>query len=153
MATVDFSGVKEMTQRLQGLEKSVNGFLQDFGEQVAHKVMTLAMERTPVDTGKLKASWSVGEVELSGNTLRVEIKNAAEHADFKEFGHHTRNGGWVDGKYMLTYSIDEVLQDLGLDFRLAINNWFDHGAGGFQSYWEDDWRQKSAEERRRIRGV
>lgn len=44
-----------------------------------------------------------------GNTYVIEIKNPVEYASYVEFGHRTRGGkGWVNGRFMLTISEQEV---------------------------------------------
>jgi hypothetical protein len=44
-----------------------------------------------------------------GNDYVIEIINPVEYASYVEFGHRTRNHkGWVEGKFMLTISEDEI---------------------------------------------
>ena len=39
----------------------------------------------------------------------IEIINPVEYASYVEYGHRTRNHkGWVEGKFMLTVSEDEI---------------------------------------------
>ena len=38
----------------------------------------------------------------------VEIVNPVDYASYVEFGHRTVNGGWVNGKYMLTISEEKL---------------------------------------------
>ena len=49
-------------------------------------------------------------VHKSGNLYTIEIKNPVEYASYVEFGHRTKSGGWVDGKYMLTISEERLKQ-------------------------------------------
>ncbi len=44
----------------------------------------------------------------SGDTYTIEIVNPVEYAPYVEFGHRTRNGGWVEGLFMLTISSQEI---------------------------------------------
>ena len=47
-----------------------------------------------------------------GNTYVIEVVNPVEYASYVEFGHRTRNHeGWVEGKFMLTISEQEVQGD------------------------------------------
>lgn len=49
------------------------------------------------------------QVNKVGNDYVVEIINPVEYASYVEFGHRTRNHkGWVEGKFMLTISEDEI---------------------------------------------
>lgn len=47
-------------------------------------------------------------VQKSGNVYTVEIVNPVYYASYVEFGHRTVNGGWVNGKYMLTVSEERL---------------------------------------------
>lgn len=49
-------------------------------------------------------------VRKVGDYYEIEIINPVEYASYVEFGHRTRNGGWVDGKYMLTISEERLKQ-------------------------------------------
>ena len=49
-------------------------------------------------------------VHKSGNLYTIEVKNPVEYASYVEFGHRTKSGGWVDGKYMLTISEERLKQ-------------------------------------------
>ena len=48
------------------------------------------------------------EVQKSGGVFTVTIKNPVEYAQYVEYGHRTRKGGWVEGRFMLTISEQEV---------------------------------------------
>lgn len=43
-----------------------------------------------------------------GNLVVVELVNPVEYASYVEFGHRTRNHGWVEGRFMLTKSEQEL---------------------------------------------
>ena len=63
------------------------------------------------------------KVEQRGKTYHIEIVNPVEYAPYVEFGHRQTPGqyvpaigkrlkqGWVEGKFMLTISVDEVQRD------------------------------------------
>lgn len=44
----------------------------------------------------------------NGNVYTIEIINPVEYAPYVEFGHRTVNGGWVEGRFMLTISEQEI---------------------------------------------
>ena len=53
-----------------------------------------------------KADMTVNKV---GNDYVIEIINPVFYASYVEYGHRTRNHkGWVEGKFMLTISEDEI---------------------------------------------
>ena len=72
--------------------------------------------------GTLRRGWTSGKSSSSfaqelkvhhfGNAHVIEIVNPVEYASYVEFGHRTRNKkGWVEGKFMLTISEQEIQRD------------------------------------------
>lgn len=52
------------------------------------------------------------KVNYFGGVYVVEIVNPTEYASYVEFGHRTRGGkGWVEGRFMLTISEQELQED------------------------------------------
>lgn len=52
------------------------------------------------------------KVHKFGDAFVIEIINPVEYASYVEFGHRTRNHkGWVEGKFMLTISEQEIKRD------------------------------------------
>lgn len=49
-------------------------------------------------------------VRKVGGYYIIQIINPVEYASYVEFGHRTRSGGWVNGKYMLTISEERLKQ-------------------------------------------
>lgn len=48
-------------------------------------------------------------IRREGNNFVIDIINPVEYASYVEYGHRTRGGGgWVQGRFMLTISVDEV---------------------------------------------
>ena len=71
--------------------------------------------------GTLRRGWTAGkgqgaasyaqslQVHHYGGYYVIEITNPVEYASYVEFGHRTANhSGWVEGKFMLTISEQEV---------------------------------------------
>jgi hypothetical protein len=62
--------------------------------------------------GTLRRGWTIGNVTKSSDGYMVEIINPTEYASYVEFGHRTRGGkGWVNGKFMMTISEQELEAD------------------------------------------
>lgn len=62
--------------------------------------------------GTLRRSWTIGEVVKTGDTYTIEVINPQKYAPYVEFGHRTPNHmGWVEGKFMLTISEQELQKD------------------------------------------
>lgn len=62
--------------------------------------------------GTLRRSWTIGEVVKTGDTYTIEVINPQKYAPYVEFGHRTKDhSGWVEGKFMLTISEQELQKD------------------------------------------
>lgn len=74
--------------------------------------------------GTLRRGWTAGGsqsgsqyaqglfVRRSGNTYIVTIENSVSYAPYVEYGHRTRGGGFVPGRFMLTISVNELKGDV-----------------------------------------
>lgn len=120
MATIDVKGIKEYQKNLLAAHNKLVNFEKRFLETLANMVMQKVIPRTPVDTGRLRRSWKVSKVEEKGGTLQITIYNdardngaAESYASYVEFGHFTRGRvSWVEGRWMLTISTDEVKAEM-----------------------------------------
>lgn len=76
--------------------------------------------------GTLRRGWTAGkdtdpytfimsnsEVIKKGRTYIILISNLVNYAPYVEYGHRTKDGaGWVDGRFMMTLSEDEIQEEL-----------------------------------------
>ena len=132
---VDFSDLRRFRDRLEKNfdRNQVDLFIESCAKELAARLLAKVIKRTPVgeypkETGKkggtLRRGWTgekSGGASAYANSLKVnrfgdvfviEIKNPVEYASYVEFGHRTRGGdGWVEGKFMLTISEQEIERD------------------------------------------
>lgn len=89
-------------------------------ERYAQKGVEALARATPVDTGKTASSWGY-EITDTGDTLQISwtnsnIVNYVPIAIILQYGHATRNGGWVEGRDYINPAIqpifDEILKDV-----------------------------------------
>ena len=143
---VNFNAIKEYAANFKRIvrDNEAQKFVEEFLTEVAYLVVSQAVYRTPVDTGALRAAWQIGDlsvvdksgsmVDLSlndlvsqittvGNSLEIEILNGMEYANFVEYGHRTRAGGWVNGRYMITVPLDEMEREITELYEIAIQRW------------------------------
>ena len=127
-------------------EEEFETFLKQFLLEQAQRVVRAAKERTPVDTGALRASYQIGgqeialsysvdkdgkehfdldtehsqveDISMVGDNFEVIISNPMEYASYVEYGHRS-----YQGKYMLTISIDEVAQAMPARFEKQFRQW------------------------------
>lgn len=128
---------KQLNKIQQG---NVEAFIEECAKELAARLLAKVIKRTPVgvypkSTGKkggtLRRGWTSNtheeaasggsgnakayadslEIKHNGNTLVIEIVNPVEYASYVEFGHRTANhSGWVQGRFMLTISEQEIQQ-------------------------------------------
>lgn len=110
----DFSKVTTYFEKLR--EKIRIGILNKYGRE---GVAALAAA-TPVDSGETAASWGY-EIENSGGSARISFYNShinkgVNIAIILQYGHGTRNGGWVEGRDYINPAIlplfDKIVDDL-----------------------------------------
>ena len=122
-------------------DTQIQKFIEETAHELAARLLAKAIKRTPVGKypkssgkkgGTLRRGWTAQrdgsgsegmkggnakayadtmKVNHFGDTYVVEIVNPVEYASYVEFGHRTRNGGWVEGKFMLTISEQELKAD------------------------------------------
>jgi hypothetical protein len=106
----DFS---KLTRYLVNVQKAVKAKdLDKFGRQ---GVAALA-SATPVDTGKTANSWYYEIEQKDGSaTIRFcnsNIQNGVPIAIILQYGHGTRNGGWVEGRDYINPAIQPVFDEI-----------------------------------------
>lgn len=126
----NFSDWERLKENLDATEEQLNGFLESCAKELAARLLAKVIKRTPVGQypkgsgkkgGTLRRGWTAGKNENAtayaqslkvnhfGDTYVIEIINPTEYASYVEFGHRTRNHkGWVEGKFMLTISEQEI---------------------------------------------
>ena len=120
-AKVNLNDLKKFQDNLKKLnKKQTQQFTEAALKELAARLLAKVIKRTPVgqypkSTGKkggtLRRNWTVGAVKKSGDTYKIEVINPTEYAPYVEFGHRKPNGGWKDGKFMLTISEAELQKD------------------------------------------
>ena len=114
-------------------EQHVDLFIESCAKELAARLLAKVIKRTPVGQypissgkkgGTLRRGWTGEKLQSAsiyannlkvnhfGNVYVIEIVNPVEYASYVEFGHRTRNHeGWVEGKFMLTISEQEIESD------------------------------------------
>ena len=120
--SVNLNGLKQFQQNLAKLNEAQR---QQWNEaavkELAARLLAKVKKRTPVGAyaksagkkgGTLRRNWTVGSVKKRGEEYTIEIFNPTHYAPYVEFGHRTANHkGWVDGRFMLTISEQELQRD------------------------------------------
>lgn len=106
----DFS---KLTRYLMQTEKAIKlADLDKFGKE---GVAALA-SATPVDSGKTANSWYY-EIERTHGSVTISfynsnIQNGIPIAILLQYGHGTRNGGWVQGRDYINPAIQPIFDNI-----------------------------------------
>ena len=106
----DFSKLTRYLERVK--EAAKIGDLDKYGRE---GVAALA-SATPVDTGKTASSWNYkierknGSVAITFNN--TNINNGVPIAIILQYGHGTRNGGWVEGRDYINPAIQPIFDKI-----------------------------------------
>ena len=89
---------------------------------ISQKLIAKVKLKTPVGKvkgGTLRRSW---RVKKDGDLARI-VYNNVRYSPYVEYGHRTRGGkSFVDGRYMLTKSIEEIESELDNQLSILIEN-------------------------------
>lgn len=129
MGKVDYSKFKQFAEKVEQTlgDEQMELFMEACAKELAARLLTKVIKRTPVGVyphrvgGTLRRGWTAEQqqdvmtyvnslnVNRIGDKFTIEIVNPVEYASYVEFGHRKRNRkGWVEGKFMLTISSQEV---------------------------------------------
>lgn len=119
-------------------EDQMDLFMEACAKELAARLLTKVIKRTPVGEypdrvgGTLRRGWTAEKqqsvtsyvndlkVTQNGENFTIEIVNPVEYASYVEFGHRQEPGrfvpaigkrlkkSWVEGKFMLTISSQEI---------------------------------------------
>lgn len=122
---VEFSELTALRDRLERLQKTdFDAFCRAVTKDIAARLLRKTIQKTPVDTGELRRSWTVGDIRKQGDCYYIEVINPLEYAQYVEYGHRQTPGryvpaigkrlkkSWVQGKFMLTLSENEIQKDM-----------------------------------------
>lgn len=104
---------KKVTRYFEKVKKSARlSILDKYGRE---GVAALA-SATPIDTGLTASSWYY-EIEHSGDSAAISfcnsnIQNGVPIAIILQYGHGTRNGGWVQGRDYINPAIQPVFDKI-----------------------------------------
>lgn len=109
----DFS---KLTRFLEKAKKAVR--LDDLDKYGREGVAALA-SATPVDTGLTANSWNYSISNSNGSITisfyNSNIQNGVPIAIILQYGHGTRNGGWVEGRDYINPAIQPVFDRIAND--------------------------------------
>ncbi|EJP20287.1 bacteriophage protein, PF04883 family [Peptostreptococcaceae bacterium AS15] len=123
--SVDYSQFIAFRDKFERLSNEFETFLKQFLIKQALDVLAKTKRNSPVDTGLLRNSWTIGEVVRDGDVLKVTISNPVEYAKYVEYGHIDRSHSkWINGQFMCSLSIIDVKKKMPQRFQREFETWF-----------------------------
>lgn len=122
----DYSKFKKLVETVEEVQKEFDEFLKKFLLKQAMIALRLVKPRTPVDTGHLRNSWEITDVQVYFDFITVSLFNPVEYASFMENGfvYHTKEGDKrYPGHHMAELSILQVRQQMPSKFSRAFEQW------------------------------
>lgn len=109
----DFSKTLNFLRKVSVVEKWIDERLGYYGE----KGVAALSSATPVDTGLTANSWYY-EIEKNGNSVILRFNNSNVVKDYcnvaiiLQYGHATKNGGWVEGRDYINPAIQPIFDEM-----------------------------------------
>ena len=117
--------IQGLTNFIRTLNNASNNFDKEASKslnKISQKLIAKVKLKTPVAEvkgGTLRRSW---RVKKDGDLARI-VYNNIEYGPYVEYGHRTRGGKtFVDGRYMLTKSVQEIESELDNQLSIIIEN-------------------------------
>ena len=109
-----FTKMEKFLTKAVGIKPVVRRILEKYGRQGVEALK----EATPKDTGKTSESWKYEIIEDENGKLSIVWSNTnvvdgwANVAILLQYGHATRNGGFVKGTDYINPAIEKVFQGM-----------------------------------------
>lgn len=126
---IRFVNVDEVKGKLNFLNNNFPSSIKNVMNKIGGTLLKTTRMKTPVLTGNLRRKWAIGEVKADANEASVEIINNAEYASPVEFGHKTRGGGFVPGRFMLKQGMDETEKQAASIIDTEMQKFVDQAGG------------------------
>ena len=109
MIKFDNSQLQKLQDNFSKLEEDLRKKVcKQIAQSAGRSLLSKTIEKTPVKTGNLRRNWSSKNKKLPDG-YKTTIFNQTEYAPYVEYGHRTKqNTRFVEGRYMLTKSTEEV---------------------------------------------
>ena len=101
-------GVQISSDGLEALDNQLNDFLEVVGDALVGG----AKDRSPIDTGLLKATIEVKSMDTSEDNKKVVVGDSVPYGRFQELGFHHRDSGKFIQNPFLRPSLDNVMDEI-----------------------------------------
>ncbi len=113
---ITFKHKGDFSKTRKFFEKAKKGVNVHNLEQYGQAGVNALMSSTPVDSGLTASSWYY-EIEKKDGKIKINfcnsnIQNGVPIAIILQYGHGTRNGGWVEGKDYINPAIQPIFDKI-----------------------------------------
>lgn len=120
----DYSEFTDFTKSLTEAKVEFMSWLYDFVAEIAQRTLALTKERQvfveAVDTGNMLNAWTIEDITLGADKISFTIFNGMDYASYVEYGHTSRGGNWVNGRYIVTIAIEEIQKQIPKRFEKSF---------------------------------
>ena len=114
MITINHYGdFKKLTNFLEKMKRMFDVSMLD---KYGREGVAALSAATPVDSGKTASSWTYEIKDIKDGVAltfnNTNIQNGVSIAIMLQYGHGTRNGGWVEGRDYINPAIQPVFDEL-----------------------------------------
>ena len=114
MITINHYGdFKKLTNFLEKMKRMFDVSMLD---KYGREGVAALYAATPVDSGKTASSWTYEIKDIKDGVAltfnNTNIQNGVSIAIILQYGHGTRNGGWVEGRDYINPAIQPVFDEL-----------------------------------------
>lgn len=116
MPSIKFTHKGDFSKTIGFLKRANNVVRVSAIEPYAQKALSALQQATPVESGITAKSWSYEIINTKGtitvNFINTNVNNNVPIAVIIQYGHATRNGGWVEGKDYINPAIQPIFDDM-----------------------------------------
>lgn len=116
MKTITFRQEGDFSKLTSFLEKSKELFNVGILDKYGRKGVEALAAATPIDSGETANSWYYRIENKNGSAAIVfcnsHIQNGVPIAIILQYGHGTRNGGWVEGRDYINPALQPIFDEL-----------------------------------------
>ena len=115
---IKLAGFDLFNEKLEAIENNGPETVNKFIAQEAETVLDRVKGNTPTITGRLKNGWH----RTDAADGKCQIYDNVDYAAHVEYGHRTRNGGFVKGRKMLHRGLTETSKAFEEDCATIFKN-------------------------------
>lgn len=113
---ITFSQQGDFSKTMKFLEKAKKAVHISNLDKYGQKGVAALASATPVESGKTANSWYYEISNSKGSTtisfLNSNVQNGVPIAIILQYGHGTRNGGWVEGRDYINPAIQPIFDEI-----------------------------------------